>query len=172
MLAPILPTATRRAFADLTIPYSCPYSMQAWHASGTYSAKDGTGGSNGSTMRFASEAGWGANAGLKVARDLLAPIAAAHPGLSTADLWTLAGVVAVQQMGGPAIAWRPGRVDYADDSKARGGLPMPGSPAISFSFYRSCFHTLTGRSSRTAACPTPPRRRATSVTSSTAWASM
>ena len=95
----------------------------AWHASGTYSIKDGTGGSNGSTMRFASEAGWGANAGLKIARDLLQPIAEAHPGLSTADLWTLAGVVAIQQMGGPVIPWRPGRVDYADDSKVGHG-PM------------------------------------------------
>lgn len=89
----------------------------AWHASGTYSAKDGTGGSNGATMRFSSEAGWGANAGLKIARDLLAPIAAANPGISTADLWTLAGVAAIQQLGGPTIPWRPGRVDYKDDSK-------------------------------------------------------
>lgn len=153
----------RRAFAYPAVHYP----PQAWHASGTYSAKDGTGGSNGSTMRFASEAGWGANAGLKVARDLLAPIAAAHPGLSTADLWTLAGVVAVQQMGGPAIAWRPGRVDYADDSKARGpGWVASGCHA----YYLSCF-PRTGRWSRTAACPTPPRRRVTSVTSSTAWAS-
>ena len=36
----------------------------AWHASGTYSAKDNTGGSNGSTMRMKPESAWGANAGL------------------------------------------------------------------------------------------------------------
>lgn len=38
----------------------------AWHASGTFDAKSGTGGSNGATMRFAPESGHGANAGLKV----------------------------------------------------------------------------------------------------------
>eukprot|EP00968_Pinguiococcus_pyrenoidosus_P007119 scaffold470_cov257-Pinguiococcus_pyrenoidosus.AAC.34 len=40
----------------------------AWHCSGTYSAKDGTGGSNGATMRFEPESAWGANAGLHIAR--------------------------------------------------------------------------------------------------------
>jgi len=31
--------------------------------------------------------------------------------LSYADLWTLAGSVAIESMGGPKINWRPGRVD-------------------------------------------------------------
>jgi len=46
----------------------------AWHASGTYDAATGTGGSNGATMRFAPESEHGANAGLKNARDFLEPI--------------------------------------------------------------------------------------------------
>lgn len=46
----------------------------AWHASGTYDAATGTGGSNGATMRFAPEGDHGANAGLKNARDFLEPI--------------------------------------------------------------------------------------------------
>lgn len=46
----------------------------AWHASGTYDAETGTGGSNGATMRFAPEGDHGANAGLKAARDFLEPI--------------------------------------------------------------------------------------------------
>ena len=46
----------------------------AWHASGTYDAATGTGGSNGATMRFAPESDHGANAGLKAARDFLEPI--------------------------------------------------------------------------------------------------
>jgi cytochrome c peroxidase len=62
-------------------------------------------------MRFNPEAAHGANAGLKVARDLLEPIKAKYPSLSYGDLWTLAGVVAVQEMGGPVIPWRPGRTD-------------------------------------------------------------
>jgi hypothetical protein len=43
----------------------------AWHASGTYDAKTGTGGSNGATMRFKPESGHGANAGLDIARSFL-----------------------------------------------------------------------------------------------------
>lgn len=46
----------------------------AWHASGTYDAMTGTGGSNGATMRFAPESDHGANAGLKHARDFLEPV--------------------------------------------------------------------------------------------------
>ena len=62
----------------------------AWHAAGTYSTFDKTGGSNGATMRFDPECSWGANAGLKVARDFLEGIKKKH-GLSYADTWTLAG---------------------------------------------------------------------------------
>jgi len=85
----------------------------AWHASGTYCASTKTGGSNGATMRFPPENAWGANAGLKIARDFLEPIKAKYPSLSYADLWTLAGCVAVESMGGPAIPWRAGRTDAA-----------------------------------------------------------
>jgi cytochrome c peroxidase len=46
----------------------------AWHASGTYDAETKTGGSNGATMRFAPESDHGANAGLRAARDFLAPV--------------------------------------------------------------------------------------------------
>jgi cytochrome c peroxidase len=46
----------------------------AWHASGTYKASDGTGGSNGGRMRFDPEASYGANAGLHVARNALEPV--------------------------------------------------------------------------------------------------
>jgi len=89
----------------------------AWHASGTYNAKTGTGGSNGATMRFHPESDWGANAGLKIARDLLEPIKKKYPELSYADLWTLAGCVAIEDMGGPHINWRSGRQDYPDNKK-------------------------------------------------------
>lgn len=46
----------------------------AWHSSGTYKKEDGTGGSNGATMRFRPEAEHSANAGLHVARELLEPV--------------------------------------------------------------------------------------------------
>lgn len=83
----------------------------AWHSSGTYDKETGTGGSNGATMRFAPEAEHGANAGLKVARDFLEPVKAKFPWISYGDLWTLAGTCAIQEAGGPAIPWRPGRQD-------------------------------------------------------------
>lgn len=84
----------------------------AWHAAGHYDKKDNSGGSGtGATMRFQPESNWGANAGLKVARDLLEPLKQKYPGVSYADLWSLAGAVAIEAMGGPHIPWRPGRSD-------------------------------------------------------------
>ena len=71
----------------------------AWHASGTYSIHDKTGGSNGSTMRMEPESKWGANAGLANARAFLEPIAKKYS-LSQADTWTLAGATAIEVMGG------------------------------------------------------------------------
>ncbi|KAH7133522.1 heme peroxidase [Dactylonectria macrodidyma] len=83
----------------------------AWHASGTYDKVTGTGGSNGATMRFNPESGHGANAGLIAARDFLEPVKAKFPWITYSDLWILAGVCAIQEMQGPTIPYRPGRVD-------------------------------------------------------------
>jgi len=79
-------------------------------------------------MRFASESDHPANNGLKIARDLIEPIKKKYPSLSYADLWTLAGVVAVEEMGGPKIPWRPGRTDVVDGSTCTpdGRLPDAG----------------------------------------------
>ncbi|OZJ01440.1 hypothetical protein BZG36_05620 [Bifiguratus adelaidae] len=87
----------------------------AWHSSGTYSAADGTGGSCGATMRFEPEATHGANNGLAVARDFLEKVKAKYPEISYGDLWTLAGICAIQEMGGPIIPWRPGRFDKTQE---------------------------------------------------------
>jgi len=83
----------------------------AWHSAGTYSKHDRTGGSGGANMRFHPEAGHGANAGLTIARDLLEGIKKKYPNISYADLYTFAGVVAIESLGGPKILWRPGRSD-------------------------------------------------------------
>lgn len=82
-----------------------------WHASGTYDAETGTGGSNGATMRFDPEADHGANAGLAAARNFLMPIKEQFPWITYSDLWTLSAACAIQEMGGPVIPWRPGRAD-------------------------------------------------------------
>lgn len=86
----------------------------AWHCSGTYKKEDGTGGSNGATMRFRPESNWSANAGLHIARELLEPIKKQFPWISYADLYTLAGCVAIEEMGGPEIKWKPGRSDHVE----------------------------------------------------------
>ena len=117
----------------------------AWHTSGTYDKATGTGGSNGATMRFNPESGWGANAGLKTARDVLEPVKKAFPWISYADLWTLAGAVAIEEMGGPEIPWRPGRSDKEEKTH----VPLPdgrlpdgdkGSDHVRDIFYRMGFN--------------------------------
>ena len=85
----------------------------AWHAAGTYDAKTKRGGSEGAYMRYAHEAGWGANAGLALPRARLEALKAEFPGVSFADLWSFAGTVAIEEMGGPKMKWRPGRKDAA-----------------------------------------------------------
>lgn len=100
----------------------------AWHASGTYDAASGTGGSNGATMRYYQEATDEANNGLECARMFLEPVKAQFPWITYADLWTLAGAVALEELGGPHIDWKPGRVDYLDEQHVppNGRLPDGG----------------------------------------------
>lgn len=97
----------------------------AWHSAGTYDANKNKFGSDGATMRFSPESNHGANAGLGIARDLLEPIKAKFPGCTYADLYTLAGGVAIEAMGGPKISWRNGRSDAKDESSCPpdGSLP-------------------------------------------------
>lgn len=86
----------------------------AWHTSGTYTKKNNSGGSYGGGMIYAPEALDGENAGLETGRDFLVEFSYKYPWLSRGDLWTLGGVVAVQESGGPKIKWRPGRVDASE----------------------------------------------------------
>jgi len=112
----------------------------AWHASGTYSILDKTGGSDGAKMRFHPESTHGCNAGLDIARNRLEIVKKKFPNISYADLWTLAGVVAIEEMGGPQIKWNPGRSDVADGTTTTpdGRLPdaARGHDHIRAIFYR------------------------------------
>jgi len=56
-------------------------------------------------MRFPAESNHGGNAGLGVARNKLEPIKQEFPDISYGDLWTLAGVAAIQQMVWPFGLW-------------------------------------------------------------------
>ena len=147
------------------------------------------GGSNGATMRFAPEANHGANAGLEHARNHLEPIKKKFPQITYSDLWvnslalrccakprrliptpfsqTLAGVCAVQELGGPYIPWRAGRKDgYVEFRFSR-------SQDGRFFFTPPLLHVAaTSRTApRTAACRMATRAQTTFARSSTAWAS-
>lgn len=89
----------------------------AWHTSGTYTKKTNTGGSYSGTMIYSPESSDGGNAGLETGRDFLVEFNSKYPWISRGDLWTLAGVVAVQEAGGPKIKWRPGRVDQTNKAE-------------------------------------------------------
>lgn len=116
----------------------------AWHSAGTYDAASKTGGSNGAGMRYESEGGDPANAGLAHARAFLEPIKKEFPWITYADLWCLAAVVAVKEMGGPEVKWQGGRTDFTDDSKIppRGRLPdgAQGADHLRHIFYRMGFN--------------------------------
>lgn len=120
---------------------ACPMAVRvAWHASGTYSKHDGSGGSNGATTRFEPESTDEANNGLSIIRDLLHPIHARHPDVSLADLWTLAGACAVEFLGGPAVPHKLGRCDHADGALCppNGRIPdaSKGAAHLRETFYR------------------------------------
>ncbi len=135
--------------------------------------------------------------GLHIARDRLEQIKAKFPGITYADLYTLAGVVAVEEMGGPTIKWSPGRTDakvclaalafVVGTRRAREPSPpcvspppppthtyvphthKAATPIHSRGFFRGvCVHSSPRTASHPmGACPTLPRAATTSATCST-----
>lgn len=108
----------------------------AWHDAGTYCAKTKTGGPNGS-IRNEEEFSHGSNNGLKKAIDWCEEVKAKHPKITYADLYQLAGVVAVEVTGGPTVDFVPGRKDSKISPK-EGRLPdaKQGPPHLRDIFYR------------------------------------
>jgi len=123
----------------------------AWHSSGTYDRFQKNGGSEKGTIRFPEELAHGANGGLKEVIGWLAPIydKYAPDGLSNADLFTLAGVVAIRTLGGPTINWKSGRVDgFVGDVTPDGRLPdakdvpPPGADPADAAHLREIFYRM------------------------------
>lgn len=129
--------AARKDLRSLIVSKQCaPIMLRlAFHDAGTYDAKTKTGGPNGS-IRF--ELNSPANNGIKVGVDFCEQVKAKHPKITYADLYQLAGVVAVEVTGGPIIPFAPGRPDVLQQQDNTGGLPAPtgGADHLKDVFYR------------------------------------
>ena len=94
--------------------YAPLFIRMAWHNSGTWDKNKGNGGSNGCTLRFPAESQDPENAGLGLAAELLTPIHKKYCFLSLADIYILAGCVAIESTGGPFIPFSYGRKDFTE----------------------------------------------------------
>lgn len=72
---------------------------------------------------------------MEYARSFLEQIKIENPWISYGDLWTLAGVVAIEEMGGPKIKWAGGRKDK--DPKVVTAQEIPPNGRLPDGIFRS-----------------------------------
>ncbi|KAJ7274209.1 heme peroxidase [Mycena rebaudengoi] len=94
----------------------------AYHDMATHNVEDGTGGMDAS-IRFREEQERAENVGTGFKNTITALLSEANRHISLADILALAAIMAVENCGGPEIAFRGGRVDAGEPNKP--GVPNP-----------------------------------------------
>lgn len=125
--------------------YAGLFIRMAWHGAGTYRSVDGRGGAGRGQQRFAPLNSWPDNVSLDKARRLLWPIKQKYgQKISWADLFILAGNVALENSGFRTFGFGAGREDvWEPDMDVNWVMKKPGSPTVTRKHWRSAHWAAT-----------------------------